>query len=561
MGKIFQNEDMQYFMEHTYQSCNSMDQLILQLEKGIAPVASRIRLGYVELRFELTKESVSWQTLYDAGVHANTPVHEETIDTTDGGLTNFSFYPLPGHVWEPDEIEVLSFMAKQLYMCVHQILLQERLSKTMVTDLLTGIPNQASFFTYASKLFAQNLLPSYDAFFFNVRNFRYVNSVLPYAEGSIVLRNYANQLLTFVKNHGIVARLGGDNFVCLIEKKCSDRFLKQLSHVRLSHTWNQQTRDFVFSASIGGSHLENIHEVNEIMFQISTACGIAKQSGLYAVVYYDQEILERFMHDKEIVSNFYSALKQKEFEVYYQPKVLANTRSICGAEALIRWKKDGHMIPPAEFIPVLERNGSICELDFYVLESVCQLLSRRIKNGQSLVQISVNFSRKHLMDANFVSRLIKIVDAYRIPHEYIEAELTESENFQDFEIMSRVLNDLRQHGIRTSLDDFGTGYSSLKMLRNSKVDVIKIDRSFMPDTSVEEAKKRDTFMLNNIVHIARDLGMEIVAEGVETPQQLEYLKDLNCDVIQGFLFDAPLPAEQFEQRLIMGNYEISELKQ
>ena len=205
----------------------------------------------------------------------------------------------------------------------------------------------------------------------------------------------------------------------------------------------------------------------------------------------------------------------------------------------------------------MEREASIRDLDFYVLECVCNLLSRRQKKKQPTVRISVNFSRKHLADKKFVNKFLHIVDNYHVPHEYLEVELTEVGNLNDYEIMKEVLQKLKQNGIRTSLDDFGTGYSSLNMLKNSDLDVIKIDRSFIPALDEKDSQKKDIFMLNSIIRIANGLGMEVVAEGVETREQLEQLKQLDCHIIQGFLFDAPLPEAEFEQKLMQGVYPLT----
>ena len=169
-----------------------------------------------------------------------------------------------------------------------------------------------------------------------------------------------------------------------------------------------------------------------------------------------------------------------------------------------------------------------------------------------MVCISVNFSRRHLEEDNMVERVIEIIDRYGIDHKYIEIELTESEDFQNYEIMSQVVNGLRDSGIGTSIDDFGTGFSSLNMIKQVDLNVIKIDKSFIPLEQEYPGKKKDMIMVCNIVGLVKQLGKKTIAEGVETEEQLEYLKEVGCDIVQGYVFDKPLSKEKFEERLENG---------
>ena len=231
---------------------------------------------------------------------------------------------------------------------------------------------------------------------------------------------------------------------------------------------------------------------------------------------------------------------------------MISERKICGAEALVRWVRDGQVIPPAQFLPQLEREGSICKLDYYVLEMTCRFIRDRLGRGKEAPCISVNFSRKHLDEDDMVERIIEIIERYGIDHSYIEIELTESEDFQNYEIMSRIVNGLKQYGIGTSIDDFGTGFSSLNMIKKVDLNVIKIDKSFIPLEWEYPEKEKDKIMFGNIVGLVRQLGKKTIAEGVETQEQLEYLKEAGCDIVQGYVFDRPLPEAAFEERLTKG---------
>jgi len=253
---------------------------------------------------------------------------------------------------------------------------------------------------------------------------------------------------------------------------------------------------------------------------------------------------------------FYKALSQREFVVYYQPKVNTYSKQLCGAEALVRWKlPDGSLRPPMEFIPVLEKNGSICKLDFYVLEETCRLLRFCKEEGIPEVAVSVNFSRKHLLNPGLVNDIVEIIDRYEISHELVEIEFTESEDFRDYAVMAKLIEDLKQQGIRTSIDDFGTGYSSLNMLKMTSIDTLKIDKSFIPVEEYLGSKSKECIMFEYIAKLAGELGFRTVSEGVETKEQYEYLSKVGCDIIQGYYFDRPLPEEVFLERLKNKQYE------
>lgn len=211
---------------------------------------------------------------------------------------------------------------------------------------------------------------------------------------------------------------------------------------------------------------------------------------------------------------FPSALQAKEFVIYYQPKVNVSDRTMYGAEALVRWIRNGKMVPPMQFIPQLEREGSVCKLDYYVLESVCAFLKDRQNKGLSVVPISVNYSRRHLEEENLVERTLEIIDRYGVDHHLIEIELTESEDFQNYEIMSGIIDEFKANGIGTSIDDFGTGFSSLNMIKEVDLETIKIDKSFIPLETDYPGKDRDLVMFHSIVQLINELDKKSIAEGL-----------------------------------------------
>lgn len=241
-----------------------------------------------------------------------------------------------------------------------------------------------------------------------------------------------------------------------------------------------------------------------------------------------------------------SALENGEFIVYYQPKYCMLNNEIIGAEALIRWdSRDFGFMNPGEFIPVFESNGFIVELDFYVMEQVYKLQQRRIKQGLKTVRISINQSRMHFTQKNYIERLNMLRAKYHIPDELIELELTES-IFADMNDISRIVEELKRNNYYLSVDDFGSGYSSLNMIKEIPMDALKIDKDFL---SGDRESGRYQKVIEKVVELAKDLNMDIICEGVEKEEQADFLKSVGCLYAQGFLYARPMPEEEFESIL------------
>ena len=208
-----------------------------------------------------------------------------------------------------------------------------------------------------------------------------------------------------------------------------------------------------------------------------------------------------------------------------------------------------------EFIPILEQTSDICKLDFYMLDLVCCDIRRWLDEGRKAIRVSINLSRKHMMDHRLLDTIMTIIDRHNVPHEYIEIELTETTTDVEFRDLRRVVGGLQDNNICTSVDDFGMGYSSLNLIRVIPWNVLKVDRSFLPLDS-EGPDNIRSIMFKHVVSMAKELGLECIVEGVETTAQLGILRENSCELAQGFLFDCPLPVDEFEKRLDMKKYEI-----
>ncbi len=249
----------------------------------------------------------------------------------------------------------------------------------------------------------------------------------------------------------------------------------------------------------------------------------------------------------DVLGLFPEAIKNEEFLVFYQPKVSLKDYSLAGAEALCRWKHDGELIAPFRFIPKLEEGQDICTLDFYMLEHVCSDIENWLKEGKEVVRISVNLSRRHFVNEHLLEDILEIINRYDFPNELIEIELSETSTYVDFNEMRKMVTGLEREGINTTIDDFGMGYSSLNLLRELPWNTLKLDRSLLP-TALDEGASI-TVILQHVIAMAQTLGIECIAEGVETVEQINILKNKNCFLAQGFYFDRPLEKEVFERKL------------
>ena len=255
------------------------------------------------------------------------------------------------------------------------------------------------------------------------------------------------------------------------------------------------------------------------------------------------------MMQKTIENGFEDAIKNKEFKVYFQPKFNINANKFDGAEALVRWQKpDGTIISPGMFIPLFEKNGDIIKLDKYVLEETCAKIRKWLDLGYDVSPISVNVSLLQLLDENFVEDHIKTVEKYGIPLNLIEIEFTESILAENESLLISLTKQCKKHGIKVLLDDFGSGYSSLNMLNLLPCDIVKLDKRFVDKLETDDKSKA---IVSSAISLAHTLQMSVTAEGVETKNQYDLLKEMHCDKIQGFYCAKPMPEDDYEN-LIKG---------
>ncbi len=423
----------------------------------------------------------------------------------------------------------------------------------------SGYPNVRSYSRFLEQLNEKKSLPGHTAVHFNLRHFSLINSDVGKDAGDVVMRNYFNLIKEVIGEDGIICRMGGDNFVAIFENRYTEQIMEILRGVPVAYDAAGDKRVIV-SASAGFFIIPEefaFRNEGDVINKIMMSSLIARRDDADSIVFYSDKMLVMKDQAMRIRRIFPKALEDKEFRVFYQPKVDVLSGRIVGAEALCRWFREGKIVPPMEFIPVLEQHMDICQLDFYMLDCVCKDINRWLAEGRNVVRVSVNLSRKHLVDADLLEHIMEIVEKNQVPHRYIEIELTETTTDVEFKDLKRVVKGLQEQGISTSVDDFGIGYSSLNLIREIPWNVLKIDRCFLP---VEDDCETDVtnLMFKHVVSMAQAMGLECIVEGVETTRQIEILRENHCNIAQGFYFDKPLPVEEFEKRMEEACYAVPE---
>ena len=410
--------------------------------------------------------------------------------------------------------------------------------------------NLRQFMKCAQIMCKTGQIKQYTCVRFNLKHFSVVNQYVGRKNGTLVMKKFVQLIDDLLDDENeLLCRVGGDNFLALVKSDKLPSVLDILGGTNVVYDEKRGERIFV-SATAGVYVIGDWGSVSlptDIMDRVSLASQLAKRLSETDLVYFNDDLLAKSKHNNDISAIFPKALEDREFLVYYQPKVAVSNRHLAGAEALCRWFHDGKLVPPGEFIPVLEQGLDICKLDFYMLDTVCRDIRRWLDNGRNVVRVSVNFSRRHLSDIDLLEHIIETIDRHHVPHEYIEIELTETTTDVEFKDLKRTIRGLQKAGISTSVDDFGIGYSSLNLIKEMPWNVLKLDKTLLPDKGDENPVQKGV-MFKYVVAMAQEMGLECIAEGVETEEQVQLLADNGCNFAQGFYFDRPLPVEEFETR-------------
>lgn len=412
-------------------------------------------------------------------------------------------------------------------------------------DSLTGLYNQQGFEAQAEEFLKDQ--ETRGRFYFidiDIRYFSAFNMLYGTEKGDDALKSLSCYLSDLFSAPSVCARVYADNFLVLTKGENASKVTEQLE--QLCKSVSNALEGSAISIGIYEMDKKNM-PLREMMDCAKEAReNIKKENNTYIGIY------NEFLDNKRKEENEYllrgdRALTNREFVTYYQPKFDAKTEKPAAAEALVRWRaEDGTLIPPAKFIQLFEQNGLIAKLDYYIFQTVAADMANMKQNGMVVLPVAVNFSKVHFKDPDFVEILEATVNRYHISAGMIEIEFTESAFSDDLELIKEVIGNLKDKGFAVSMDDFGSEYSSLKLLKDVPFDVLKIDRNFL---AYEDNKKAEQ-ILKSIFTLAKTLGLTTVMEGVETKEQAELVKQLDCDLIQGFYYAKPLPPEEYKKLLL-----------
>ncbi len=412
-------------------------------------------------------------------------------------------------------------------------------------DALTGIYNKQRFFTEARKLLKENPKQQYILLRADVYRFKIINDIFGRETGDRLLKALARQLVELSPPEVLYARFEGDDFVALVPKEKLDVNAFEESGRKLKVGLGLNLNIVLY---IGLYEIEDRDEPIELMCdRAQMALREIKGDYVKRYVYYSDSLRKTFISEQEILADMEQVLARKQLIVYYQPVYDAVTGELRSAEALVRWQHPRKgLLMPGDFIPYFEQTGFIRTMDYYVWEEVCSFLKERILQGKKVVPVSVNVSRINLYNMDFQKEIEALVERYGLDPGYIRLEITETAYMDDQEQFIRIIKKLQEHGFTVLMDDFGTGYSSLTMLKNVPVDVLKLDRQFISD--IGSSEKADQ-IIEGIIQIAGVLGMDLIAEGVETKDQCEFIRQAGCGAVQGYYFSRPVSQESFESLL------------
>lgn len=410
-------------------------------------------------------------------------------------------------------------------------------------DELTGIYNKQAFYAKTKEMLLDNPDKNFDLLRINIERFKVLNDLFGESTGDKLLRYIGKFLKEINLPLCVSGRLYADNFVVCYEagKGDSRRMINTLQMVADSFAINNRT-----ILSFG------LYRIDDKTLPVSVMCDRAnmalwKAKGNFKNPYceYDEKMRQQVLKEQKIINAMEMAIQNKEFTLYLQPKYDIEKGAIIGAEALVRWiSLENGFISPGDFIPVFENNGFVYEVDKFIWEESCRYLRKWLDEGREVHPISVNVSRIDLYDPKLVQHLVDLREKYQLPSQYLELEITESAYTEDPEQIITITRQLREAGFVILMDDFGTGYSSLNMLKDIQIDVLKLDMGFLKSS---DYSAKGGNILTAILKMAESLKIQTIAEGVETKEQVEFLKSIGCKYVQGFYYSKPLPVDEFEK--------------
>ena len=448
-------------------------------------------------------------------------------------------------------IEYINFLNLVLIFCVICLLsvctiMKSKIDTMFSLDTLTGLYLLKTF-KYKASLLISKRSEFFILLYININDFKFINTFYGSANGDAVLIKLASILKSISRKNEMLCRVSADHFAMLIYDENQENIYSRMKDIENALEGVKYFKhDFHVSLSCGIYLLEKDDDISIALERAHYAKIFGRGGYTNTYFWFDAHLLKQIKLEKEIEIAMESALETGEFIPYFQPKVDSFTGALIGAEALVRWNSQKWGVqPPSFFIDLFERNQFIIKLDLYIFEQVCKIIRDRLHSGCNVVPISCNFSRYHFNDTKFPSVIYEIANNYNIPMELLDIELTETISMQDKNNIISCVDMLKKYGFSVSIDDFGTAYSSLGILCYLEVDNIKIDRSLVVDLLYTQCNRN---LVECIIEMARKMSVNVVCEGVDTEQQINWLQSIGCNIVQGYFYSKPVPVEEFNEK-------------
>lgn len=412
-------------------------------------------------------------------------------------------------------------------------------------DTVTRLYTKYKFYRAVHSILSEETDDTFAFVRIDIDRFKMINNFYGVKEGDRVLQSVASELrrISTAFDRFVYGRVENDVFaVCMPFQEENIELLVKALQINL----RRANKDYNIKISCGVYVInDDAMEVSEMYDRAFLAAKSCKGKFSQSIAYYNESMVENMRQEQFVINEVNRAIDEEQFEVYLQPKIDLTTDCSYGAEALVRWKHpEKGMIAPDEFIPVYEKNGIIGKLDQYMWRSVCKLLRRWLDEGREPNPISVNVSRVNIYNPHLVKILRKLITEYQIPPELLNLELTESAFIEDQDLVMNTMSSLRRLGFKIMMDDFGSGYSSLNVLKDIEVDYLKVDMKFLQD---QELSGKAEKVLTSVIRMAKWLHLPSIVEGVETPEQVDFLKCIGCEYAQGYYYAKPLTVAEYEQ--------------
>lgn len=517
--------------------------------EAVKKIADELQVSKVAYRIFSGGVNTSSEVIYVAPSSKLGDEYDFSRQTTDTKKVVMRIYRFPYALkLEGEQLDLFNIFADTILSSVGAKNLSKAYDDIFYYDQLTGMPNKTLFFKKLTSLIGQSIQDRYAIVYANIKNCKIMNKLFGYETTDKMLRDFAldiNDILD-TKNHEIIARLGGDNFVLIVLKEHLDDVLKFISAVKVSTENNEDVIEYIINVHAGVVLMSAATEdPGMVMSAANVTVTLARRSTAKDIIYYNENTDNILNNERSYVEELKRDLKDGKFIVYYQPIFSkGDTEEIAGAEALVRWRKDGHIVTPSSFIEVAEQNNLISDIDLYVLDTVCSNLKKWQEEGMALVPISFNFSHYDLITSDITEEIIKTLDKYDIDHSLINIEFTEAGFHEEYEALVYAASKLKSNGISVTIDNYGHGYSSIKLLQELEVDSIKFSYDF-----ISSDNPRADVILEGLITIANRLGLNVVAQGVQSESEVDKLVDFGCNLFQTELFGKAVSERFFVSKL------------